>query len=147
MRYLTSVCLLMAVVAPAHADGRRQTRNQKIVEAFVDAVFVRHDLDAAYSYLAEDYKQHNPQVATGREAFVAFFRNLFAGPERTATLTVKRTIAQGDLVVVHSHMQAHPGDRGLAVIDIYRVDDGVIVEHWDVLEAVPATSANPNTMF
>jgi predicted SnoaL-like aldol condensation-catalyzing enzyme len=60
---------------------------------------------------------------------------------------VKRIVAEGDLVAFHSHFVREPGDRGVAVMDIFRLDGGKVVEHWDVLQEVPAAAANPNTMF
>ena len=59
----------------------------------------------------------------------------------------KRFVAEGDLVVVHSHLVRKPGDRGMAVMDIFRLENGKIVEHWDVLQEVPESPANNNTMF
>jgi hypothetical protein len=59
----------------------------------------------------------------------------------------KRLIAEGDLVVVHTHCMRHTGDRGMAVMDIFRLEDGKLVEHWDVIQEVPETSLNTNTMF
>ena len=59
----------------------------------------------------------------------------------------KRFVAEGDLVVVHSHLVRKPGDRGMAVMDIFRLENGKIVEHWDVLQEAPESPANNNTMF
>jgi predicted SnoaL-like aldol condensation-catalyzing enzyme len=59
----------------------------------------------------------------------------------------KRLVAEGDLVVVHSHLVRKPGDRGMTVMDIFRLENGKIVEHWDVLQEVPESPANNNTMF
>lgn len=59
----------------------------------------------------------------------------------------KRQIAEDDLVALHSHIVRQPGDRGLAVVDIFRLENAKVVEHWDVIQEVPATAANPNGMF
>jgi len=62
-------------------------------------------------------------------------------------LEIQRMVAEGDLVVTHSHLTTGPQDRGSAVMDIFRLEQGKIVEHWDVMQPVPETSANDNTMF
>ena len=62
-------------------------------------------------------------------------------------LEVKRLVAEGDLVMMHSHLVRQPGDRGVAVVDIFRLEEGKIVEHWDVSQEVPEKSANNNSMF
>jgi predicted SnoaL-like aldol condensation-catalyzing enzyme len=62
-------------------------------------------------------------------------------------MEIKRIIAEGDYVVLHSHLILKPGDRGSAVVEIFRLENGKIVEHWDVAQEVPETSANNNTLF
>jgi len=62
-------------------------------------------------------------------------------------LDIKRALAEEDLVFTHSHLHLKPGDRGMSVADIWRIADGRIVEHWDVVQEVPEASANDNTMF
>jgi predicted SnoaL-like aldol condensation-catalyzing enzyme len=59
----------------------------------------------------------------------------------------KRLVAEGDLVAVHSHLVRKPGDRGMAVMDIFRLENGKIAEHWNVLQEIPESPANNNTMF
>ncbi|WP_376097926.1 nuclear transport factor 2 family protein [Roseomonas sp. CCTCC AB2023176] len=127
-------------------DVEREERNRRLVVAFYEAVFVRHDLSAAERYLSEDYRQHNPRVPDGRAAFVAVFsRILAANPQ--ARSRIVRSAADGDLVFLHVHSQSNPSDRGRAIVDIFRVEGDRIVEHWDVIQEVPETAANGNTMF
>jgi predicted SnoaL-like aldol condensation-catalyzing enzyme len=93
------------------------------------------------------YIQHNPGAADGAQAFidfVTFFKGLF--PDMNVNIV--RTITECDLVVTHSHLTLFPEDRGNAVVDIFRLDNtGKIVEHWDVVQAIPEESANDNGMF
>ena len=116
------------------------------VTGYFDQLVVRKDTGAV-SYLAPEYHQHNPAIPSGSAGLREMFAALFAQfPQMTVER--KRVIAQGDLVAVHAHYRLSPGDRGQAVVDIFRVrPDGKIVEHWDVVQDVPETSANDNTMF
>jgi predicted SnoaL-like aldol condensation-catalyzing enzyme len=87
----------------------------------------------------DDYIQHNPQAGNGLQAVKAFFAPI--GP---VDVEVQRVIADGDLVAVHSHYKTW----NTAGVDIFRFnDDGKIIEHWDVLQPVPETTASGNDMF
>ncbi|MGW1718269.1 nuclear transport factor 2 family protein [Streptomyces sp. NPDC002156] len=120
--------------------------NKRLVTKAFDRLIVDKDLSALNVYWGSEYHQHNPGIADGvagvREGLGAYFR---AFPE--LAVSRKRVVAEGDLVAVHSHYVSAPGERGQAVVDLFRVRGGKIVEHWDVLQDVPATSANDNTMF
>ena len=102
--------------------------------------------EAAAKHLGPYYRQHNPGAADGAESYVAFMKWL-AQTYPDFRMETKRIIAEGNYVVLHSHLTRKPGDRGLAVVDIFRLENGKIVEHWDVVQEVPETSANNNTMF
>ena len=123
------------------------TDAKSTVLAFFDLAFVQRDaVAAADRYLGETYTQHNPTVPDRPEVFKQFIPQwLSSVPD--LTFDIRRVITEGDLVVLHYLMKTGPNDRGTAVVDIFRVEDGRVVEHWDVLQAVPAESANSNTMF
>ena len=148
MKFIIAALALMAFI-PAHAEESVQEKNKRIVTEFYDLAFNQHQpLEAANKYLADNYKQHNPYVAEGKKGFI----DAFAGDTLDDSVTdFKRFIAENDLVVVHSHGKKHqfafPLDRGVAVIDIFRVEGNLIIEHWDVGQKVPETSKNDNTMF
>jgi predicted SnoaL-like aldol condensation-catalyzing enzyme len=120
---------------------------KRIVLDFFDLAFVKREAaQAAERYLGTEYKQHNPMAADGPEAFVGLI-GAFLEQAPQMSFDLKRVIAEDDLIVLHYHLRMTPDDLGQAVVDIFRVEDGRIVEHWDVAQAVPAESANTNGMF
>lgn len=121
--------------------------NKRIVQEYYDLAFnQRKPEEAVAKYQGPYYRQHNPGAADGAEPFIGFVR-WFEKTYPTFRLELKRIIAEGDLVVTHSHLILEPGDRGSAVVDIFRLENGKIVEHWDVVQEIPEKPANNNTMF
>ncbi|MFF4254181.1 nuclear transport factor 2 family protein [Streptomyces sp. NPDC001663] len=120
--------------------------NKKLVTAAFDQLLVKKDLSAIDRYWGAEYHQHNPNIADGVEGVKSGLGEYFKQFPQL-TVTPKRVIAEGDLVAVHSHYVNAPGERGQAIVDLFRVRGGKIVEHWDVIQDVPATSANGNGMF
>jgi predicted SnoaL-like aldol condensation-catalyzing enzyme len=113
-------------------------QNKQSVARIFDAFRVG-DVDAFDDLIVEDYVQHNPQAGNGLQAVKDFFAPI--GP---VDVEVHRVIAEGDLVAVHSNYKTF----NMAVVDIFRLnDDAKIIEHWDVLQPIPETTASGNDMF
>jgi predicted SnoaL-like aldol condensation-catalyzing enzyme len=121
--------------------------NKSVVRDFYNLAFnLRKPEEAVAEYVGSYYRQHNPTAGDGTDPFIAFVHG-FVKAFPSLRFDFKRLVAEGDLVVVHSHLVRKPGDRGMAVMDTFRLENGKIVEHWDVLQEVPESPANNNTMF
>jgi predicted SnoaL-like aldol condensation-catalyzing enzyme len=122
-------------------------QNKRVVRSFYEEAFNDGDPEGAVErYIGDRYTQHNPQAADGPEAFIGFVK-WYRGEFPELRVDIKRIIAEGDLVVTHGRLTTSPQDRGTAAVDIFRVENGKVVEHWDVLQPIPEQAANDNTMF
>lgn len=120
--------------------------NREIIAEFAEIFYHQRDVRRAFELhvSGEKYIQHNPTIANGREAAIIALHDKFAHPN--ANFEIKKILVDGDLAVVH--VRAFPsGGKEAAVADFYRLENGKIVEHWDVLQLVPEVAQNDNTMF
>lgn len=146
VRILAVTALAFAMTSVQGADAQQQETNKKNVAEFYEKALNQKDFEAASRYLGPRYTQHNPVAADGAEglkAFIQFLRDKFPNSRSE----IKRVFADGDYVIVHVHAIREPGTRGRAIIDIFKLENGKIVEHWDVAQDIPEKAANPNGMF
>jgi predicted SnoaL-like aldol condensation-catalyzing enzyme len=146
LRFLVAAAIIALAPAAFAADASQMDPNKKVVVEFYDAAINQKNFEAASKFLGPRYTQHNPRAADGPEglkAFLGFLREKF--PDYHSE--IKRVFADGDYVILHVHNVPTAGSRGNAIIDIFKLENGKIVEHWDVRQEIPEQAANANTMF
>ena len=150
LRLAFAACLLAATPNMAAAQSGHHARhlsNREIVTRFVTLFYTQGRVREAFmTYVAPGYIQHNPVAQDGRDAAIAALEPFFASQPH-AMREVQRIIVDGNLAAVHVRVRQNAQDRGFAVVDILRLENGMIVEHWDVIQPVPEHSANPHPMF
>ena len=142
---LAAALALTVLAAGAHAQTQQEA-NKKIIVDFYDKAINQKDFEAASKHLGTRYTQHNPNAADGPEglkAFLQFLKEKFPASRSE----IKRVFADGDFVILHVHAVREPGARGTAVVDIFKLENGKVVEHWDVVQPIPEKAANTNGMF
>ncbi len=156
---LAIVGLLMAVgagqaqVAPRVEQPAGTTRetsraenNKKVAVAFYNAALNAKNPDEALRYVGPVYKQHNPTAEDGRAGLRKFIEWVRSDHPDSRS-DIRQIFADGDYVIMNVQMVRFPGERGLAIGEIFRLEDGKIVEHWDRIQAIPENSKNNNGMF
>jgi len=135
-------------IDPMDTSNRENLSVREVAERFIE-LFHHQDRvgDAFRAWVHPDYVQHNPNAPSGRDATLEVLEGFVrANPDMTHD--VKRVIiGDGDMVAVHHNFRRNGDDRGYAVVDILRIKDGYVVEHWDVMQEVPETARNDNGMF
>lgn len=145
-RALGALLLAAALSPAAFASPEQEAANKAAVLAFYEKGLNQKDADAALKYVGDRYMQHNPNAADGPEGFrkfIAYLRDKF--PQSHSE--IKRVFTDGDYVILHVHAVREPGTRGSAIVDIFRLEQGKIVEHWDAVQPIPEQAANTNGMF
>ena len=141
-----SILMLSLASGAAMAGSTQEEANRKAVLAFYEKGLNQKDVDAALAYVGDRYTQHNPNAADGPEGFrkfIGFLREKFPNSHSE----IKRSFVDGDYVILHVHAVREPGTKGNAIVDIFKLENGKIVEHWDVVQPIPENPANNNTMF
>jgi predicted SnoaL-like aldol condensation-catalyzing enzyme len=138
--------VLASNAGSAVAADAQQEANRKVVLDFYEKGLNQKDADAAIALMGNRYVQHNPNAADGPEGFrkfIGFLREKFPNSRSE----IKRSFVDGDYVILHVHAVREPGTRGTAIVDIFKLENGKIVEHWDVAQEIPEKAANTNGMF
>jgi predicted SnoaL-like aldol condensation-catalyzing enzyme len=146
LRLLLAAATVAFAPAAFAADAQQMEANKKVVVGLYEAAINQKDFDAAMKFIGPRYVQHNPGAADGPEglkSFIAFLREKFPNYHSD----IKRVFADGDYVILHVHNVPTPGARGNAIMDIFKLENGKVVEHWDVRQEIPEKPANSNTMF
>ncbi len=126
-----------------HAARTAATR--AVITDFARLFYLERDVRRAFeTFVAPGYIQHNPGISDGRDAAIAALTPMFSDPGFHADL--KRVLADGDYGVIHLHGY-RSDQRGGAVMDLYRVDGGKIVEHWDLIQPIPETARNDHPLL
>lgn len=130
----------------ARSPRAKLAANKRLVLKFYEQIIGRKDFEAGRRYMSEDYKQHSPYAQdgpAGLKAFVDWFRE----NHPRHRYEVKKVIAEGDMVVLHLHGMGGMSPHGEQVVDFFRVKNGKVVEHWDVIQPIPEKAENPNGIF
>ena len=150
IRSLTMIAVSLLALSlgrgEATAGNAQDEANRSTVLAFYEKGLNQKDADAALAYVGDRYVQHNPNAADGPDGFrkfIGFLREKFPNSHSE----IKRSFVDGDYVILHVHAVREPGTRGNAIVDIFKLENGKIVEHWDVVQPIPDNPANGNTMF
>jgi predicted SnoaL-like aldol condensation-catalyzing enzyme len=141
-----SILMLSLGNGAASAGSAQEEANRTVVLAFYEKGLNHKDADAALAHVGDRYVQHNPNAADGPDGFrkfIGFLREKFPNSHSE----IKRSFVDGDYVTLHVHAVREPGTRGNAIVDIFKLENGKIVEHWDVVQPIPENPANNNTMF
>jgi predicted SnoaL-like aldol condensation-catalyzing enzyme len=128
------------------ARTKQEKANRRLVERIYAEVLGPVDSGAVDALFDPGYIQHNPGAATGSQGLKEMLdRAKVKDPK--CEHRVKRMLVDGDLVAVHVHVIFNPGEEGFAVVDIFRIANGMIAEHWDVMQPITAGSKNNNGRF
>jgi len=148
LRYaLLAAALALAATQSGAATAKCRLNPKQVVTRFMTALYIDKQVRTAFeTWVDPGYIQHNPMAQTGRQAAIDFLEPFFA-QHPDIHYSIKRIMADGNLVAVHSHGSFSAEDRGIAVVDILRVEGCKVAEHWDVVQPVPEKAANSNGMF
>jgi predicted SnoaL-like aldol condensation-catalyzing enzyme len=132
--------------AVLHKSTQTEKNKQLVLTAY-QGLFGDHDLTVIDKYWAKDYVQHNPYMADGRDSVRAYVVKLGIEHWPKARVRFLRVAAEGDLVFIQTVQPRTEQSPEMVIVDIFRVADGKIAEHWDTMQAVPSNATNPRPMY
>lgn len=144
---LLAAFFALTSASSASALTSQEESNKETVLAFYEAAINKKDADAAVRFIGSRYIQHNPRAQDGIDGLKAFINGYLKKVNPQLKAEVKRVVVQDDLVVLHVRSEPEPGALGTAIIEIFRLENGKIVEHWDVMQPIPEKMAHGNSMF
>jgi predicted SnoaL-like aldol condensation-catalyzing enzyme len=136
----------MTELITGQVGSEQEEQNRKLVLDFYEHVIIARQFDRWREYLRPDYVQHKPIVADGPQGVIDFMKGNYARCPRHEPKVI-RSFVDGDYVLLHVRVHMEPFDRDIAVMDIFRVEDGKLAEHWDVDQLVPLEMKHANGMF
>lgn len=128
------------------AYTEQEKQNLKLISALYESVLMPMDSSQVDRFIVPSYIQHSPLAESGSKPLKEFL-DFIKQQSPDAEHRVKRMFADGDHVITHTHVIRHPGDPGMAVVDIFRIDGEKVVEHWDVIQEIDPTISNADGMF
>ena len=148
VRSLAMIAAVLAFSTPVNASSASAdtARNRLIMNDFMQLFCKKKVRQAFEAYVSPDYIQHNPYIASGRDSAITELESHFAA-QPASICEVHHLIVDGEMAAVHVLDKKTPEDPGIAIIDIFKLRDGKIVEHWDVVQPVPKPVVNPHPMF
>jgi predicted SnoaL-like aldol condensation-catalyzing enzyme len=147
MKLLSIVAGAVLAVGLLGGANAANSGSKDIVLAYYRMMFQDKDVEQAMdTYVSKNLIQHDPYLGDGAAAMTDFFVPYYEQHPQ-ASAEIKRVVAEGDIVVVHALWKETPEDTGQAMVDIFRVENSKIVEHWNVSQDIPENPANKNTMF
>jgi predicted SnoaL-like aldol condensation-catalyzing enzyme len=145
--FSTILLIIFVSINPAYAMNDKQAEmNKQNVIDFYNAVVNEKDFNAATQYFGPRYTQHNPTATDGPEGlkiFIQFLRDKYPQSKNE----IKHIYIDGDYIILHVHSVRESGTLGRAIIDVFKLENNKIIEHWDVIQDIPEISANQNGMF
>lgn len=144
--YSFTAIFFLFITTLSHASSHEQEINKKNVIKFYEQVIDKKNFEAASKYIGSRYTEHNPSAVDGLEglkAFIQFLRDSYPN----AHSEIKKVFADNEYVILQVHSIREPGTRGRAIFDLFKLENGKIVEHWEAAQDIPKKSVNVNGMF